>query len=145
MKEIKAVYWISTGLFSLIMLVIASGYLASEQLKAAFNNLGFPEYFRTELAVAKFVGVIGLLLPVVKGRVKEWLYAGFAITLCSGFIAHHAVGHAGASLILPLIMLAILIVSYLSYRRLNLPRKRRKIRYHTLMWPVIWQRRVHHV
>jgi hypothetical protein len=142
MKEIKTVYWLSTGLFSLIMLVIASGYLASEQLKAAFNNLGFPEYFRTELAVAKFVGVIGLLLPVVKGRVKEWLYAGFAIMLCSGFIAHYAVGHAGGSLVLPLIMLAILIVSYISHRRLNLPRKRKKIRYQTTMWPVIWQKRI---
>ena len=145
MKRIKIVYWISTGLFSLIMLVIASGYLTSEQLKAAFSHLGFPEYFRTELAVAKFVGVIGLLLPVVKGRVKEWLYAGFAITLSSGFIAHYAVGHAAGSLILPLIMLAILIVSYITYRRLNLPMKRREIGYPTAMWPETRQKRIHNV
>lgn len=145
MKGIKIVYWISTGLFSLIMLVIASGYLASGQLKAAFSNLGFPEYFRTELAVAKFAGVIGLLLPVVKGRVKEWLYAGFAITLCSGFIAHYAVGHAAGSLILPLIMFAILIISYITYRRLNLPKKRRKFGYSTPMRPVIWQKKIRNV
>jgi putative oxidoreductase len=145
MKKIKIVYWISTGLFSFLMLVIASGYLASEQLQAAFSNLGFPEYFRTELAVAKFVGVIGLLLPVVKGRVKEWLYAGFTIMLCSGFIAHYAVGHAAGSLISPLIMLAILIVSYRTYRRLNLPRKRRKFGHLTVMWPVIWQKRIRNV
>ena len=145
MKRIKIVYWISTGLFSVIMLVIASGYLTSEQLKAAFSNLGFPEYFRTELAVAKFVGVIGLLLPVVKGRVKEWLYAGFAITLSSGFIAHYAVGHAAGSLILPLIMLATLIISYITYCRLNLPMKRREIRYPTAMRPETRQKRIHNV
>ena len=119
MKRIKIVYWVSTGVFSLIMLAIASAYLFSGQLKASFSQLGFPDYFRTELAVAKFVGIIGLLLPAVKGRVKELLYAGFAITLCSGFIAHYAAGDATGSLILPLIMLAILIVSYITYRRLN--------------------------
>jgi len=145
MKAIKTVYWISTGLFALIMLVIASGYLASEQLKAAFSNLGFPEYFRIELAIAKFVGVIGLVLPVVKGRVKEWMYAGFTITLGSGFIAHYAVGHAAGSLISPLIMLAILIVSYITYRRLNHSIKRREIGYPTAIRPKTWEKRVHKV
>lgn len=129
MKRIKIVYWVSTGVFSLIMLAIASAYLFSGQLKASFSHLGFPDYFRTELAVAKFVGIIGLLLPAVKGRVKELLYAGFAITLCSGFIAHYAAGDATGSLILPLIMLAILIVSYITYRRLNLRMKIRGIVY----------------
>ena len=133
MKGIKSVYWISTGLFSFIMLVIASGYLASGQLKAALSNLG----------VAKFVGIIGLLLPMVKGRVKEWLYAGFAITLCSGFITHYAVGHAAGSLMLPLIMLVILIVSYITYCRLNLLMKRREIKYPAAMRPETRQKRTH--
>ena len=143
MKRIKSVYWISTGLFSLIMLVIVSGYLTSGQLKAAFSNLGFPEYFRTELAVAKFAGVIGLLLPMVKGRVKEWLYAGFTITLCSGFITHYAASQAAGALILPSIMLAILIVSYITYCRLNLLMKRREIRYTAAIWPETRQKRIH--
>ena len=129
MKRIKIVYWVSTGVFSLIMLAIASPYLFSGQLKAFFSHLGFPGYFTTWLAVAKFVGIIGLLLPAVKGRVKEWLYAGFAITLCSGFIAHRAAGDATGLLVFPLIMLAILIVSYKSYRRLNLRMKIRGIVY----------------
>ena len=129
MKRIKIVYWISTGVFSFIILAIAMAYLFSGQLKASFSQLGFPDYFWTELAIAKFVGIIGLLLPTVRGRAKELLYAGFAITLCSGFIAHYAAGDATGSLILPLIMLAILIVSYLTYRRLNLWIKIRRIVY----------------
>jgi len=129
MKRIIIVYWVSTGAFSLIILAIAWAYLFSEQLKASLSQLGFPDYFRTELDVAKFVGIIGLLLPTVNSRVKEWLYAGFAITLSSGFIAHYAAGDATGSLILPLIMLAILIVSYITYRRLNLRMKIRGIVY----------------
>jgi hypothetical protein len=127
------------------MVAIASAYLFSGQLKASFSHLGFPDYFRTQLAVAKFVGVIGLLLPVVKGRVKEWLYAGFAITLSSGFIAHYAVGHAAGSLILPLIMLAILIVSYITYYRLNLPMRRSEVGYPIAMWGETRQKRIHKV
>ena len=129
MKRIKIVYWVSTGVFSVIILAIASAYFFSEQLKASFSHLGFPDYFRTELAVAKFVGIIGFLLPTVKGLMKELLYAGFAITLCSGFIAHYAAGDPTGSLILPLIMLAILIVSYITYHRLNFRMKIRRIVY----------------
>lgn len=129
MKRIKIVYWVSTGVFSIIMLAIASAYLFSGQLKASFSHLGFLDYFRAELAVAKFVGITGLLLPALKSRVKEWLYAGFAITLCSGFIAHYTSGAATGPSILPLIMLAILIVSYINYRRLNFRMKIRRIVY----------------
>jgi hypothetical protein len=57
----------------------------------AFTRLGFPDYFRVELAWAKLLGVVLLLAPV-PARLKEWAYAGFAITLGSALIAHFAVG-----------------------------------------------------
>jgi hypothetical protein len=38
-----------------------------------------------------FLGVVLLLAPV-PARLKEWAYAGFAITLVSALIAHLAVG-----------------------------------------------------
>jgi hypothetical protein len=44
-----------------------------------------------ELSWAKFLGVVLLLAPV-PARLKEWAYAGFAITLGSALIAHFAVG-----------------------------------------------------
>ena len=56
----------------------------------AFTHLGFPDYFRVELAWAKLLGVVLLLAPV-PARLKEWAYAGFAITLGSALIAHFAV------------------------------------------------------
>jgi hypothetical protein len=44
-----------------------------------------------ELALAKLVAIVVLLAPV-PARLKEWAYAGFAITLVSALIAHLAVG-----------------------------------------------------
>jgi DoxX-like protein len=57
----------------------------------AFTHLGFPDYFRMELSWAKLFGVVLLLAPV-PARLKEWAYAGFAITLGSALIAHLSVG-----------------------------------------------------
>jgi hypothetical protein len=44
-----------------------------------------------ELSWAKILGVLLMLAPVPL-RLKEWAYAGFAITLGSALIAHVAVG-----------------------------------------------------
>jgi hypothetical protein len=56
-----------------------------------FNHLGFPTYFRVELSWAKLLGVLFILAPV-PSRLKEWAYAGFAITLGSALIAHFSMG-----------------------------------------------------
>jgi hypothetical protein len=57
----------------------------------AFTHLGYPAYFRVELAWAKIIGVVLLLAPVPV-RLKEWAYAGFAINIVSAVVAHLAVG-----------------------------------------------------
>ncbi|WP_165420094.1 DoxX family protein [Edaphobacter modestus] len=46
-----------------------------------------PCHFRIELSRAKLAGVAALLVPMVPARLKEWAYAGFAITLVSALIA----------------------------------------------------------
>ena len=84
-------YWIFTVLLCLQLGFTAYAQLALPQVAGAFTHLGFPGYFRMELALAKLVGVVALLAPV-PARLKEWAYAGFAITLVSALIAHFAVG-----------------------------------------------------
>jgi hypothetical protein len=69
----------------------AYAQLQIPQVAEAFTHLGFPAYFRVELAWAKLLGVVLLLAPV-PARLKEWAYAGFAITLGSALIAHFSVG-----------------------------------------------------
>jgi hypothetical protein len=84
-------YWIVTSLFCLQMSFTAYAQLRLPQVAEAFAHLGFPGYFRIELAWAKFFGVLVLLTPM-PARLKEWAYAGFAINLVSALIAHLSVG-----------------------------------------------------
>ncbi|MBK7929567.1 MAG: DoxX family protein [Bryobacterales bacterium] len=90
-RRLAVAYWAVTGLFCVQMGFTAYAQLALPQVAEAFARLGFPGYFRVELAWAKVVGV-GLLLAPVPRRWKEWAYAGFAIDLASALIAHVAVG-----------------------------------------------------
>ena len=84
-------YWTVTALFCLQISFTAYAQLRLPQVAEAFAHLGFPSYFRVELSWAKFLGVVLILAPVA-ARLKEWAYAGFAITLASALIAHLAVG-----------------------------------------------------
>jgi len=88
-------YWIVTALFCLEMSFTAYAELRLPQVAEAFTHLGFPSYFRVELSWAKLIGVALILAPLPP-RLKEWAYAGFAITLGSAVIAHLAVGDGAA-------------------------------------------------
>ena len=117
MKTLKIIYWISTGIIALMMTFAAYSYMTNDQVKQAFVFLGFPAYFRVELAVAKLVGAVVLAIPF-KSRLKEWVYAGFTIVFISALIAHIAGGLPLSTAIMPTVMLVVLLVSYFSYLRL---------------------------
>lgn len=118
MRTTKITYWISTILISLLMLFSAFAYLSQEGMKNAFIHLGFPSYFRIELAIAKLIGVILLLTPITSS-IKEWSYAGFTITFISAIIAHAASGDQLLNTLMPIVFLIILAISYVSYHRIN--------------------------
>ena len=90
-KGVVIAFWVVTALFCLQIGFTAYAQLRLPQVADAFTHLGFPAYFRVELSWAKLFG-IGLLLAPVAARLKEWAYAGFAITLGSALIAHLSVG-----------------------------------------------------
>jgi len=90
-KGMAVAFWIATALLCLQMSFTAYAQLTLPQVAEAYRHLGFPDYFRVELAWAKLLGVVLLLAPV-PARLKEWAYAGFAITLVSALIAHFSVG-----------------------------------------------------
>jgi hypothetical protein len=90
-KGIVIGFWMVTALFCLQIGFTAYAQLRLPQVAEAFTRLGFPDYFRVELSLAKLLGVVLLLAPV-PARLKEWAYAGFAITLGSALIAHLSVG-----------------------------------------------------
>jgi hypothetical protein len=90
-KGIVIAFWTVTALFCLQIGFTAYAQLSLPQVAEAFTRLGFPTYFRVELAWAKLLGVVVLLAPV-PARLKEWAYAGFAITLGSALMAHLSIG-----------------------------------------------------
>ncbi len=113
MKKNKIIYWISTGIVVAMMLFIGYGYLTKDEMKAAFIHLGFPSYFRIELAIAKIIGALVLLIPVVQKEIKDIAYVGFAITFISAFIAHISSGDPVSIAMMPLIFLGILVISFI--------------------------------
>jgi DoxX-like family len=122
-KAKTIVYWIVTALFCLEMGFTA--YYMLFRLPAgaqAITRLGFPDYFRVELAWAKLIGVVVLLAPGPKSapaRLKEWAYAGFAINLASALIAHLSMGD-GPQALAPSTATSVLWgLSYFFWRRLQ--------------------------
>ena len=99
-----------------MMLFSAYSYLSNPAIKQAFEHLGFPGYFRIELALAKVMGAFLLVAPVA-ARVKEWAYAGFVIVFISAFVAHTASGDALGMRAAPIIFLALLVTSYITYHK----------------------------
>jgi hypothetical protein len=117
-------FWVVTALFCLQIGFTGYAQLRLPQVAAAFTHLGFPDYFRVALSLAKFVGIV-LLLGRVPARLKEWAYAGFAFDLGSAIYAHLAVGDgpqawgwaAGSGVLWAL--------SYFLWRRLQAPTEAR--------------------
>lgn len=116
MKTTKIIYWVITSVFALMMTYSGFLYLTSEEMKTGFVQLGFPQFFRVELGIAKLAGSMALLAPL-PSRLKEWVYAGFTINLISAFVTHLALGHPGSTVIMPVIFLIALFASYYLYHR----------------------------
>lgn len=112
-------FWISTVLLALQMGFTAYAQLRLPQVAETFAHLGFPAYFRIELSWAKFTGLAALLIPMVPARLKEWAYAGFAITLVSALIAHLAVGDPVAAWSWSVGTGVLWALSYFFWRRLQ--------------------------
>ena len=120
MKAIKITYWATTSIVALMMTFSAYMYFTNVEVVENFQRMGFHNYFRIELGVAKIIGAVLLLVPVV-GRLKEWVYAGFGITFISAFIAHVASGDAASQAMAPVLFFVLLSISYITYHRMKKP------------------------
>lgn len=125
MKSTKITYWSTTAIIALMMTYSAYAYFTDPLIDKGFGHLGFPSYFRIELAVAKLIGVVVLVAPLAT-RIKDWAYAGFAITFISAFIAHTASGDPLSARIGPVVFFALLIASYWSLNKLSGRRAQRQ-------------------
>lgn len=108
----KLAYWIPTVLFGLMMTMSGLMTLTRQPpVVEGYTHLGYPLYFLTILGTAKLLGVATLLVPGLP-RLKEWAYAGFLINLVCAVASHLAVGDPPGESVMPLILLAVLFVSW---------------------------------
>jgi len=109
----KIVYWGATALVSMALLGSLTYLTGSEQVVAGFTKAGYPQYLRIILGIAKPVAAIVLLLPGF-ALLKEWAYAGVTFALTMAFISAYLSGDGAKVWILPLALLALVAVSYVT-------------------------------
>ncbi len=109
----KVLYWVATGLVAASSAFAAFFYLSgNSQAVDGFAHVGYPQQLRILLGVAKPLGAITLVVPGLV-KLKEWAYAGFTFTWIAAFVAHY-LAHDGAQAFMPVVLLVLLFVSYLT-------------------------------
>src|SRR6202049_3094377 len=107
----KIAYWVSTGLIAAMSFFDGFAYLSGRAVEG-FAHLGYPQQLRIILGIAKPLGAIVLLVPGL-AKLKEWAYAGFTFAWISAFVAHY-LAKDGPKAFTPLILLALLAISYVT-------------------------------
>jgi hypothetical protein len=125
MKLLKFTYWVSTGLVTLGMLFSVYNYFYNPALKVAYTHIGFPDWFRVELGIAKLLGALALIIPQVPVHIKEWAYFGFFVNFLSAFFAHYMVNDPVSGLVAPISLLLLVITSYITFHQLILKTKQK--------------------
>ena len=118
MKTTKIIYWTATIIIFLLDGLMPALTSNTDLAKEGIRHLGYPDYFRVMLTFFKIIGAILLIVPAVKGRVKEWAYAGFAFNFLSAAASHWIVDGFNGQTIFPLVAFGILAVSYIYYHKL---------------------------
>jgi hypothetical protein len=109
----KIAYWSCTAIVA-VMLLFALTYLTgNEQVVSGFAKAGYPQHLRIVLGIAKPAAAIVLLLPGF-ALLKEWAYAGATFAWVMAFISAYSTGEGLQVWSLPLGLLVLLIVSYLT-------------------------------
>lgn len=121
MKTNKIIFWLAT-----IIIVLWEGVMPlstllfkPEYATAGTKPLGYPDYFAYALIICKALGALAIVYPKTPGKLKEWAYAGFTFNLTFAFISHVCVDKNIGYMLMPLVVLAILMVSYIYNRKLK--------------------------
>lgn len=117
MKTTKIIYYVSTGLLTLLMLFSAGMYFFNHaEVASMFTSFGYPTYIIYPYAIAKILGLVALWF-VNNKIIKEWAYAGFFFAFIFAFFAHIMISDGeqmGA-----LVAMILLITSYITSKKLN--------------------------
>ena len=92
MKTQKILYWIATGLLSLLFVGSATMYFVNNaDVVLVFESLGFPKWLIYPLAIGK-IAAVAVILSNKGGALKQWVYAGLFFNTTLAFFAHIMAG-----------------------------------------------------
>ena len=117
----KIAYWGSTAIAAASLLMAATYLTGSEQVVSGFAKAGYPQHLRIVLGIVKPIAGIVLLVPGF-ALLKEWAYAGVTFAWIMAFISAYTMGEKPQTWILPIVLLVLGAVSYLTRppsRRVN--------------------------
>ena len=109
----KVAYWTTTAIAAVMLLGSLSYLPGSEQVVTGFARAGYPQHLRIVLGIAKPAAAMVLLLPGW-ALLKEWAYAGVTFAWTMAFISARASGEPAQVWIMPLALLVLLGVSYVT-------------------------------
>ncbi|MBP6391044.1 MAG: DoxX family protein [Flavobacteriales bacterium] len=122
MKKLNIAYWIITALFSAFMIFSSIGGLTLNEQAVDYLHvkMGYPLYFIQMISVAKILGAIAILMPMIPARVKEWAYFGLFIDLVAAVISFWAISDPVSVWAPMFLFIAVLLVAYwLHHKRLS--------------------------
>lgn len=119
MRKFHILFWVTTILIFLFEGVMPALTFQTELAREGIHHLGYPLYFGNALVVFKVLGVLALIIPPIPKRIKEWAYAGFGFDFIFATISHWAVDGVNFQTFFPLIVLAVLALSYWSWNKIS--------------------------
>lgn len=121
-KSTKIIYWATTGLLALFILP-GIFFMNSPMALEGTRNLGIPKWLHVEVGIAQFIGGLILIIPIISARIKEWAYVGVGIVYLSALIGHLSVDGFIAMSLMPLVLFALLVISYIYFRKIYYPKR----------------------
>jgi hypothetical protein len=116
-KTLKVSYWTATILFAILLVMDGlGGVMQAAAGKEALQHLGYPIYLLPIAGVAKLLAALAILQTKFR-TIKEWAFAGFAITCFGAFFSRAAVGDGAALLTFPVVFLAMMFVPYYLWKK----------------------------
>jgi hypothetical protein len=117
MKKIRVFYWITTGLFALMMLFSSiSSLISPAQALEFFKTLSMPAYLISFLSIAKLLGVIAIIVPGYP-RIKEWAYAGLVYDLLGAVYCNYSSGKTVGEWLPIILFIGLAFASYFLYHK----------------------------